>query len=653
MSDSIRRTQAIAPFGVGAIHVLKGAQAVVTAGLDCWFETPQNPPGKKRATSDQLTCVRITEPRLQKQLNVSHFRRPPGPETDLPDSPSLSVPVFRFPTWLVCPLCGVMRQSQLSAQGDHTCHREDCPGAQHKGGKAIMRQVRFVAACENGHLMDFPWREWVHRERASACPQDLFYKAGGSGSLNDISIECKCGKKRALGGIMGGKKDAGQSVTYLSQRLLGSDQPGSNPEPFTCLGGRVWLGEPRGQPCGCHMKAVLINSTNVHYARVASTLWIPTAAQTATESLRIALDDVRVRQTIKLRRSLKDSDEAITKDILSKFPDLFSGVGMAAILAALSPQPLPTPIFQEASDTTEANDLEIRIPEYAALQKNHERKVTTDDLVVRRTEIPASAAAWYRERVEGLHLVDRLKETRALYGFSRLFPQKPPGAPSYQSMMWRSMPATVDDRWLPAAEVYGEGIFIRFQEEPLADWEARIIKARYLDSLQQRADASADASQREREIVTPRLVMLHTLAHLLIKRLAFECGYGASSLRERLYVNCDSAKPDENMAGLLIYTASGDSEGSLGGLVRMGDPMRFQKILEQALEDARWCSSDPVCTEIGQNGGQGTDGLNIAACHCCALIAETSCEKFNRFLDRGLVVGTTDVPDLGFFSGAI
>lgn len=652
MSDSIRRTQAIAPFGVGAIHVLKGAQAVVTAGLDCWFEAPSDPRGK-HATPSQLSCVRVSEPRLQRQLNVSHFRRPPGPETDLRESPLLSIPVFRFPTWLVCPLCGVMRQSQLSAQGDHTCHRDDCSGAQHKGGKAIMRQVRFVAACENGHLMDFPWREWVHRERAPACPHDLFYKAGGSGSLDDIRIECGCKKWRKLGGIMGGKEEAGRRVTTLSQRLLASDQPGSNPEPYTCLGGRVWLGEPRGQPCGCHMKAVLINSTNVHYARVASALWIPTAAQTATESLRMALDDVRVRQTIKLRRSLKDSDEAIANDILSKFPELFSGVGMAAILAALSPQPVPTPVSQEASDTNEANDLEIRIPEYAALQKNHERKVTTDDLVVRRAEIPASAAQWYRDWVAGLHLIDRLKETRALYGFSRLFPQKPPGAPSYQSMMWRSMPSTVDNRWLPAAEVYGEGIFIRFQEKPLADWEARIIKIRYLDSLQQRADASADASQRDREIVTPRLVMLHTLAHLLIKRLAFECGYGASSLRERLYVNCDPAKPEENMAGLLIYTASGDSEGSLGGLVRMGDPLRFQKILEQALEDARWCSSDPVCTEIGQNGGQGTDGLNIAACHCCALIAETSCEKFNRFLDRGLVVGTTDVPDLGFFSGAI
>lgn len=651
MSDYIRRTQAIAPFGVGAIHVLKGAQAVVTAGLDCWFETPADPLSE-RATPAQLSCVRVSEPRLQRQLNVSHFRRPPGPETDLSDSPVLSVPAFRFPTWMVCPLCGVMRKSQLNASGDHTCHRPNCPGANHRGG-AIMRQVRFVASCENGHLMDFPWREWVHRERNPACPRDLFYKPGGSGSLDDIRIVCECGQSRSLGGIMGGKDEDGQRVTTLSKRLLGGDAPGAAPEPFLCLGGRVWLGEPRGQVCGCHMKAVLINSTNVHYARVASALWIPTSAQAANETLRLALDDVCVRQIIKVRRSLEDSDEVIANNIMGKYPMLFAGITKHAVLAALSPQPAALPAGQEALNNDESNDLEIRIPEYAALQKNHERKLSSDDLVVRNAEIPESAAKWYKDRVASLHLVDRLKETRALYGFSRLFPQKPPGAPSYQSMMWRTMPATVDDRWLPAAEVYGEGIFIRFQEKPLVDWEARINERGYLDSLQQRADAAADASKRDREIITPRLVMLHTLAHLLMKRLAFECGYGASSLRERLYVNCNPERPAENMAGLLIYTASGDSEGSLGGLVRMGDPIRFQKILEQAIEDARWCSSDPVCTEIGQNGGQGTDGLNIAACHCCALVAETSCEKFNRFLDRGLVVGTTNVSDVGFFSGAI
>lgn len=652
MSDSIRRTQAIAPFGVGAIHVLKRAQAVVTAGLDFWFETPADPRGK-RATSDQLVCVRVSEPRLQRQLNVSHFRRPPGPETGNSEHPSLNVPVFRFPTWMVCPLCGVMRQSQLSAQGDHTCHRNDCLGVKYKGGKAVMRQVSFVAACENGHLMDFPWREWVHREHSPACPHDLFYKAGGSGSLDDIRIECGCKKSRKLGGIMGGKEEAGHRVTTLSQRLLASDQPGSSIEHFTCLGGRVWLGEPRGQPCECHMQAVLINSTNVHYARVSSALWIPNDAQTASESLRMAMDDVRVRQKVRVHRSLNSNDEIITSYLASQFPDLFLNVDRSAILAALSPKPVPETKTQEVIESDETNDLEIRIPEYAALQKNHQNMVTTDDLVVRRAEIPVSAATWFKARVASLHLVDRLKETRALYGFSRLFPQKPQGAPSYQSMMWRSMPATVDDRWLPAAEVYGEGIFIRLQENLLADWEAKILAKKYLNNLQQRSDDYADAAQRDRVIVTPRLVMLHTLAHLLIKRLAFECGYGASSLKERLYINLDPAKPEDNMAGLLIYTASGDSEGSLGGLVRMGDPHRFQKILEHALEEARWCSSDPVCTEIGQNGGQGTDGLNMAACHCCALIAETSCEKFNRYLDRGLVAGTPEDPDLGFFAGVV
>ena len=126
----------------------------------------------------------------------------------------------------------------------------------------------------------------------------------------------------------------------------------------------------------------------------------------------------------------------------------------------------------------------------------------------------------------------------------------------------------------------------------------------------------------------------HTLAHLLMRRLTFECGYGSSSLRERLYV---SDAPEALMAGILIYTASGDSEGSMGGLVRMGEPANFARVLAMAVEDARWCSSDPVCTEAGVMGGQGSDGLNIAACHCCALMPETSCEQFNRFLDRHMV----------------
>ena len=107
------------------------------------------------------------------------------------------------------------------------------------------------------------------------------------------------------------------------------------------------------------------------------------------------------------------------------------------------------------------------------------------------------------------------------------------------------------------------------------------------------------------------------------------------------------------MAGLLIYTAAGDVEGTLGGLVRMGKPGVLELVIRRAVRKAHWCSSDPVCMEIGASGGQGPDSCNLAACHNCGLIPETSCEEFNRFLDRGLIVGTVESPSLGFFSSLL
>lgn len=146
--------------------------------------------------------------------------------------------------------------------------------------------------------------------------------------------------------------------------------------------------------------------------------------------------------------------------------------------------------------------------------------------------------------------------------------------------------------------------------------------------------------------VTPRFLLLHTLAHILINQLTFECGYSSASLRERLYVSEDQNHP---MSGVLIYTAAGDSEGTLGGLVRMGRPGNLEPVLERTLASAEWCSSDPVCMELGEAGGQGPDSCNLAACHNCSLVPETSCESFNRFLDRWTLVGSPEDASPGFF----
>jgi hypothetical protein len=156
------------------------------------------------------------------------------------------------------------------------------------------------------------------------------------------------------------------------------------------------------------------------------------------------------------------------------------------------------------------------------------------------------------------------------------------------------------------------------------------------------------ASQRglQARALGPRFVMLHTLGHLLINELIFACGYSSASLRERLYV---STAQGREMAGLLIYTAAGDSEGTMGGLVRMARPDPLRSVFASAISNARWCSTDPVCMDAGEKG-QGPDSCNLAACHGCGLLPETSCEEFNRFLDRGLVIGTFTEPGLGYFS---
>jgi hypothetical protein len=171
-----------------------------------------------------------------------------------------------------------------------------------------------------------------------------------------------------------------------------------------------------------------------------------------------------------------------------------------------------------------------------------------------------------------------------------------------------------------------------------------VSRIKALNSRYNAARKAKNADIPEKNI-TPEYVLIHTLAHVLINQFVFECGYGSSSLRERLYCNLtDTGKP---MYGLLVYTASGDSEGTLGGLVRQGREGYLESTLYNAIEKARWCSSDPICIELD---AQGPDGANLAACHSCCLLPETSCETGNRLLDRALLIGTLKDPNVGFFN---
>jgi hypothetical protein len=222
---------------------------------------------------------------------------------------------------------------------------------------------------------------------------------------------------------------------------------------------------------------------------------------------------------------------------------------------------------------------------------------------------------------------------------------------SAMKQLFRNPPTQRQERWLPAIEVFGEGIYIELNEQKIHRWQMQNenwLTNRLNDGFVTRLagvfQTLAPASAADRKWAS-KYLLLHSLAHILINQFVFECGYSSASLRERLYISADARAP---MAGILIYTAAGDSEGTLGGLVRLGQPDRFGSIVLRAISRASWCSADPVCSE--NLGGQGSRLVNLAACHACILLPETSCETINQGLDRAMVVGTPDNRKYGLMS---
>jgi hypothetical protein len=242
-------------------------------------------------------------------------------------------------------------------------------------------------------------------------------------------------------------------------------------------------------------------------------------------------------------------------------------------------------------------------------------------------------------------LVERLREVRALHGFTRVSPPDPG-----ERLEVETAPiARQRLSWLPGIEIRGEGIYLELNDEAVSTWINRDeVIGRALQLHRSYERMCGDRGWHPSRQITPPLLLAHSLAHLLIRQLGLESGYSSASLRERLYVfSPDETDSESGIAGLLIYTSTTDSAGSLGGLVRQGKPPRLQNTLLAALQEAAWCSSDPLCIE---SQGQGRDALNLAACHACLLVSETSCEEFNVFLDRGLLTGSLDTPDIGFFN---
>ena len=407
-----------------------------------------------------------------------------------------------------------------------------------------------------------------------------------------------------------------------------------------CSGLRPWLGQVEATtltPCGEHLRAVQRGASNVYFPQVISAIYLPLWAEQADRDVILALEDPPTWGMLS-QGTVNGKIDPMRCEVIAGTLRLNAEKLCEAAQRKLSGV---ATIAAESSVNDEEN---FRRSEYKALCEGRGNR--RSDFFVETASIsdyePDVIAAFF-SRVQ---LVHKLRETRALAGFTRLLP--PDGSLTSDRLQKLKLDEAKID-WLPAIKVYGEGIFLEFNRATIADWIGKEpeIKKR-IEPLVKHYNAVRVLRGQPQRNITAKFVLMHTFAHVLINQLSFDCGYGSASLRERLYA--DFSDPRNPMQGILIYTASGDAEGTMGGLVRQGKPGRLESTVRRAINHAAWCSSDPVCIETS---GQGVDNSNLAACHGCALLPETSCEEGNRILDRALLTGTPDHPSTGFFQSLL
>ncbi|WP_083453382.1 DUF1998 domain-containing protein [Desulfatitalea tepidiphila] len=598
---SLRRSQAVIPFGIGALVDFPG-QSLMAAGLDVWPDQPE---------------CQVRDDRLARRLEVDYFRSPPPPPQ--PGFAGEYLPFVRFPLWHFCPRCRTMKRANWNDVSPPRCDSEllplrtGAPSCATLPEKKRWRMVplRFVVACENGHIDDFPWVLWAHSrpgeslDTVTPCNDPVLrFNYTGKAGLMGLLIKCEaCGAK--------------------ARSLMGSAGPNSL-KGFKCEGNRPWLG-PHGQENCISVdppRMLQRGATNLHFSKIASSILIPPFS----DPIRKLVDDAHNWSVL-----TSGVEEGGTPDEMR--------LRIFAEMKKLDFKRLKEVVTQKLAGVGLENGIqteeEYRFSEYKAMLESPGD--TDQEFITEKPEM-GTYEEDIREYIDQVVLVKKLAETRVLTGFSRINP------PPYREFdqQDQSQLSLQAKPWLPGIRVYGEGIFFTLKASKIQLWLSNTDTRRYDEIFANHRRIYNKLGRKPREIPS-KFFLLHTLAHILIRRLSFECGYGSSSLRERIY--CWEGD-DRAMNGILIYTAAGDSEGTMGGLVEQGKPGRLEFLFQGALKDALWCSTDPLCIE---SHGQGIDSLNRAACHACALLPETSCEEGNRFLDRVAVVGKPDNLSLGFF----
>ncbi len=556
-----------------------------------------------------------------------------------------SVSARYFPEWAFCPSCHRFDRllnwnrlwlNNVDRAGDkNDVHPPKCFQCyKTKKGKARfqeLEQIRFILTSPNGRIADIPWERWVFAQMSSKSeengnendgdegenkqrrrldftkdmPSDVEFEYATSDKLNDLSGISIIARKRGNGDVLGRKTLLGIFNLRVSES-----------EIFPNTRNRA------------EMKVVIRSSNSVYYPNILQSLFLPIEKATITEGVKNF-----IQNKLKRGRSLA----SIVEDLQDEHQFDVSVERLERLIDH---------DFQEEASSENAASLEkdYRLGEYRFIIKQKERHEDPD----RKLIIEPVPSANIGIDCLNLYRIDKLKMTSVQTSFTR---QEPIDRDYYLSEDERreGSIAVIRKQYtskygkrtthLPAVESFGEGIFIEFDKATIEHW------LKMTPSVLERIKHIQDNFNNSRgyfeaRTIDPKFVLVHTFSHLVIKELEFLCGYPMTSLQERLYVSDD-------MQGVLIYTIAG-SEGSYGGLASLCRSERIGRILQSALHRAKDCAADPICYNTDEPTGQGFGGTNLAACYSCALLPETSCEEFNRFLDRKILVDD----ETGFFAKA-
>jgi len=549
----------------------------------------------------------------------------------------LGVPARVFPQWLRCTGCDMLGfLSQFGYANTHPFRTDlacfehvRCtgrPGSTHKPNRRTAVPARYLLACVAGHLDEFPYDLWVHHGKRCAKAEfpalRMIDRTAGKGASAMIRCE-SCDQQRPMNEAQG--------------------EAGSLKLP-KCRGRHPHLDgfEPNG--CGLATKLMLIGASNLWFPATYSIIVMPESAEERVSDL---ADQIRIALGDRLARYADDLETL--GDVLEGRVNMM-GVTDEALRAAVAAALAPPPSAEEADARLRDWDpIDLIVPEWRYLQQDPIRD-RHEDAGSGLTLSKRQRGGNLRPEITRVLAVEKLRKVNALIGFTRIDALDRVG-----DLRTRLVPLTRNrwPDWTVATEDRGEGIFLQLDEAKVASWEERVsgtslwedLRAAHERNFERRFSETAADVDPDSRLRPPRYWLVHTLAHVLIRELAMTCGYSAASLSERLYawpVTVDRAPA----AGLLIVTTAADSDGTLGGLVHLSEPLRLEQVVAMALKRATRCSSDPLCARRTPRDPE--DFLHGAACHCCVMASETSCERANRFLDRRFLI---DLPgsELGFF----